>query len=150
MKILYGLVAFILVACVSAPPQSQNSLYQEFQVFQSEVNSNYDLAMKTTISRELREYVEQSQANMPAELRTDFFLNLANNFSEVDSHFEEEGMEAGCLTINGVNQDGRPETLSLTYIKEEGNWVINRYMSHVHDSTRGYYDSARCRNLGTL
>ncbi|GGX62522.1 hypothetical protein [Saccharospirillum salsuginis] len=149
MKVLYGLISLFLVACVSAPPQSQRSLYQEFHAFKSMANSNYELAKKTKISRELREHVEQAQKNMPAELRTDFFLNLANNFDDEDSHFEEKRAESGCLTVNGVNQDGRPETLSLSYIKEDGNWVINRYMSHIHDSVNGYYESARCRIAGS-
>lgn len=57
------------------------------------------------------------------------------------------GTSEGCLTINGLDDQERPKSLSLYYIKEDGKWVFDSIMVAGHQTVNDYYNQAMCPDL---
>ncbi len=149
MRVLLLFLVCFLSACTTATVNEprQGSLYQAFQEFRSLIAEDYGLATETMISDEYVARIQQTQENMPKELRSPFFENLANKVQVEHSHFEEIDDIEGCLTINGLDDRERPKSLSLYYIKEDGRWVFDSIMVAGHQTVDDYYNEAMCPTI---
>lgn len=136
----------VLASCVQENPQKNGQLYKEYHEFKLLVNSNNDQAAREKISRNYLELITEIDKKMPPELgfNTPLWKNLATDISSEYSHYEKIEGDKGCLTINGLNRQDRPISLSLYYIKESDNWVFNYFESSSHDSIREYYTEPTC------
>lgn len=148
MKIWYVFLTLALTACASVEHTSNGTLYNEFQEYQAAVNLNDETAVRTKISKVYLDDMNERDKNIPSELGLDtpFWKYLAREIVTEYSHFENTDGEIGCLTINGLDKLDRPRSLSLYYIKENGNWVFNYSGLTAHDSIRGYYTKPTCPN----
>lgn len=134
----------VIVGCTTVPDRDKEHLYGEYLEFQELVKDNHELARETKVSDEFLAFNDTAQENMPEELRTPFLENLATKVRLEHSYFEEVQGSEGCLTINGLNKADIPITLSLYYKVEEGNWVIDYFLLHIHNSINNYYYEAKC------
>lgn len=143
-------LTLLLGACAatSSNQEQPGILYQEFRDFQHLVETDLPTAKKTKVAADYVKVIEEADARMPEEFRSPFFENLANQFKTVDSHFEAIDGSQGCLTINGLNQEGDPESLSLYYVQEKGGWVFDYIMTSAHESVQEYYGEATCPDAG--
>ncbi len=148
---VFVLVTLLLGACsaTSSKEEQPGALYQEFQDFQRLVETDLSVAKKTKVASDYVKVIEEADARVPAEFRSPFFEGLANRFRTVDSHYEAIDGSQGCLTINGLNHEGDPESLSLYYVQEEnGGWVFDYIMTSAHESVQEYYAEAICPDAG--
>lgn len=135
-------------AATSSNQEQLDSLYQEFRDFQHLVETDLPVAKKTKVAADYVKVIEEAGGKMPEEFRSPFFEDLAKRFSAVDSHYEAIDGSQGCLTINGLNQKGDPESLSLYYIHENGGWVFDYILTSAHESVQEYYTEATCPDAG--
>ncbi|WP_157600198.1 hypothetical protein [Saccharospirillum impatiens] len=143
-------VILLLGGCAATnSTQGQSGiLYQEFRDFQHLVETDLPAAKKTKVAADYVKVIEEADSRMPEEFRSPFFVDLANRFRTVDSHYEDIDGSQGCLTINGLNQEGAPESLSLYYVQEKGGWVFDYIMTSAHESVQEYYTEATCPDAG--
>lgn len=144
IKIFIGILLGLIAGCTTTLARTEVSLYSKFQGFKEQVNKDYEEALKDNISIDLLDFYKQAEANMPPDIRFPFFKELASTIQVERSHFEIVQESTGCLTINGVDMDKEPKTLSLYYIQENSQWVIDTVHVHGHDSTQGYYTKVSC------
>ena len=148
MKKLRTVLLFQAVVLIAACSQFQTSnrvnLYNEFSDYKKLVVEDYDLAAKTKVSREFLEFNIRAQNNMPDEFRSPFLIDIADKIQAEKNHFEKVSGDNGCLTINGIDAEGRPKSLSLYYIVEDGNWVFDYFLIDVHNNTNEYLTEASC------
>ncbi|MEP4546666.1 MAG: hypothetical protein ABJ000_10850 [Saccharospirillum sp.] len=149
MRLWLLIYVFFLSACTTSSEAEthRDSLYETFQEFRSLVVEDYTLATEAMISDEYVARTRQAQENMPQELRSPYFENLAKKIQTEHSHFEKMGTSEGCLTINGLDDQKRPKSLSLYYIKENGKWVFDSIMVAGHQTVNDYYNQAMCPDL---
>jgi hypothetical protein len=152
MRISPLVVVFALVSCASVDNYPSETLYKEYLEYKELANSDNETAVSTKISKEYLGYLNESDRNIPPELglTTPFWKYLAGEIRTEYSHFEKIEGETGCLTINGLDKLDRPGSLSLYYIKEDGNWVFNYFGIAVHKSIREYYTEPTCPSLESL
>ena len=150
MRHLVLVILGFLSACASTTVDDSNqaSLYQEFQRFGSLVVEDEKLATETMVSDKYVAYIRTAQENMPEELRSPYFSDLAKKIRTEHSHYEEIKKGQGCLTVNGLDNRQRPKSLSLYYIVEDGRWVIDSIMVALHQSNDDYYREAICPSIG--
>ncbi|MEP4546669.1 MAG: hypothetical protein ABJ000_10865 [Saccharospirillum sp.] len=143
-------ITLLLGGCAANTSHEEQpcTLYQEFRDFQHLVETDLPTAKKTKVAADYVKVIEEADARMPEEFRSPFFENLAYQFKTVDSHFEAIDGSQGCLTINGLNQEGDPESLSLYYVQEKGVWVFDYIMTSAHESVQEYYGEATCPEAG--
>lgn len=150
MRLWVLVIVVFLSACTSTTidDAGQASLYQEFQQFGLLIIENEQLAIETMISDEHVARINTAQENMPEELRSPYFKNLAKKIRTEHSHYEEFKDGKGCLTVNGLDERKRPKSLSLYYIREDSRWVIDSIMVALHESIDAYYREATCPSIG--
>ncbi|MEJ2463675.1 MAG: hypothetical protein P8098_18895 [Candidatus Thiodiazotropha sp.] len=146
MKILYIIFAFALTSCATSVNHSNGTLYRKYQEYKSAVELNDEVAVSKAVSKEYMEMLKEIDRKIPAELGFNIPLwkSLASDIVIEYSHFEEIHGESGCLTLNGLDKRDSPSSLSLYYIKENGNWVFNYFESSAHDSIKDYYTKPTC------
>lgn len=145
---LFWVCLIFISACSTNAVRGGVSLYDEFQSFGKEVQKDYDGAVQENISTAFIAFYQQAEDNMPPEIRTPFYKDLAMTIRTEYNHFEVVQGDEGCLTINGLDQDEQPKTLSLYYIRQGGHWVIDNIHVHGHDSIKEYYTSVSCPKPG--
>jgi hypothetical protein len=141
-----------LTSCASVDNPTGEVLYKEYLEYVSLANSDNETAVSTKVSKQYLMYLNESDKNIPPELglTTPFWKYLAGEIRTEHSHFEKIEGETGCLTINGLDKLDRPGSLSLYYIKENGNWVFNYFGIAVHKSIKEYYTKPTCPSLESL
>ena len=75
-----------------------------------------------------------------------FLLKITNYMKKVSSHFQRIENERGCLTVNGIGEDGEPISLFLEYKKERSLWLVNYIHISMLESPSEYVLLAKCPN----
>ncbi len=147
MKLILTIfLTFTFAGCVMMAHQSDDSLYQEYQAYKNLVGSGNKVAARRKLAKNYLKNHDEAERNMPPELGliTPFWKHIANEIRTEHSHFEKIAGDSGCLTLNGLDKYDRPSSLSLYYIEENGNWVINGIMVGGHGSIGDYYNEPTC------
>ncbi len=147
MKTWLIIFTLAMTSCASTDHHSSEILYKQYQEYKTLIASDYESALKTKVSEEYLETINEAEKNIPPEFITPFWKNLANKIKTEHSHFEEIDGKTGCLTINGLDGIDRIKSLSLYYIEENGHWVFDYVMIAAHDSMSDYYTQPECPNV---
>ncbi len=146
MKILYIILALTLTSCATSVYQSNGILYEKYQEYKAAAYLNDEVAAGKGVSREYMEMLKEIDRKMPPEIgfNAPLWKSLASDIATEYSHYEAINGETGCLTLNGLDTQDSPSSLSLYYIKENGNWVFNYFESSAHDSINDFYTKPTC------
>lgn len=142
--LLSFLISVAIVGCSSSPTTDSASLYDHYLEYRNLVLADYDRATSIMVSSAFVDFNHTAESNMPKEIRSSFLRELATEIESEHSHHEERKGQVGCLSVNGLDSNQEPETLSLYYAMENGRWVIDNVLIHGHKSESGYYDEAHC------
>ncbi len=147
MKIpLLLFAACFMASCASIENEPDDTLYSKYVMYSSEADED---SIKVLYSKYFSNDLLGSESiNDPEVVEQLLFKEYMKNYS---NHVEKIANRAGCLTVNGFDEENKPITFNLEYTAYHGQWLISDIHILFLDDESKFLDIARCpdyyRNL---
>lgn len=105
----------------------QKTLYEQYTLYKNGTNKGNILHVAPHYFS--NNILEKDYAIQP--YMADFLLFKESIKNEM-SYYEKITDKKGCLVINGYNEKQEPVTLSLRYVREAGQWLVD-YVATIYD-----------------
>jgi len=125
MKFAYWVILMLLVGCASTP-NSNTGMYETYKQYQSTVQDDYESATDLITDSFMEQYNQEKLQTEPDRFFP-FLKHLPTVLVTEEEVFESRDEDNGCLTVVGTDSEGEPASISIEFVKAQGQWLMDAF-----------------------
>ena len=144
MQRVFIILSVLLAVGCSVTQPHKNDLFGFYKVLANEV-------ARSSVVENREKYFSDSYLSEVAvdDEKSTFVLEIPGQLNKVISHYQVVTSDVGCLTLNGLDIEGYPATLSVEYIFKNGYWLVNYMFLEFLEEQSSFKTEAVCpRDMG--